>query len=354
MSREKKVDRRKFLGAGLAGAGLVAAGGALGWLASRSRRTMLTGPESRAPLDDRFTYDVREYQHTEPKLLLYDEQGRIPTGLASPKCLAMDARGRVHVAGDQVVRRLGLAGDIEAELPLAGPPTALAFGEDGRLYVGLKNSFTVYDDAGALLAQSDPLGDRVFLTALAQHGDKVYVADAGNREVLICDPTGKVRHRFGKYGAAAAGQGFVVPSPYFDLLFGADGLLWVANPGRHRIEAYTPDGAYETGWGKTGMAVDGFCGCCNPVYFTRLPDGRFVTSEKGLNRIKIYSARGEFEGVVAGPEQLVKDLDAARKACADCSIGFGFAVACDSRSRVYALDPASREVRVFGRKGGAT
>ena len=95
------------------------------------------------------------------------------------------------------------------------------------------------------------------------------------------------------------------------------------------------------------MDIAGFCGCCNPVYFTRRPDGKFVTSEKGLNRIKIYDPKGRFEGVVAGPDQLVKDLDLAKKACADCQVGFGFDVACDSSGQVFALDPATKTVRVF-------
>jgi len=34
-----------------------------------------------------------------------------------------------------------------------------------------------------------------------------------------------------------------------------------------------------------------------------------VTSEKGLNRIKIYDAHGKFAGVVAGADALVKDLE---------------------------------------------
>ena len=43
----------------------------------------------------------------------------------------------------------------------------------------------------------------------------------------------------------------------------------------------------------------------------------------------------------------MKDLALARKACGNCQIGFGFDVACDSKSRVLALDPATRAVRVF-------
>jgi hypothetical protein len=78
-----------------------------------------------------------------------------------------------------------------------------------------------------------------------------------------------------------------------------------------------------------------------------LPDGRFVTSEKGLNRIKIYDVKGKFIGVVAGTEQLVKDLELAKRACANCQIGFGFPVACDAAGRVLALDPATKDIRIF-------
>jgi len=166
----------------------------------------------------------------------------------------------------------------------------------------------------------------------------IIIADAGNREVLRCDPAGQVLARI---------KGFAVPSPYFDLLAGADGLLWVVNPGKHRIEAYNPDGTLELSWGETGMNVENFCGCCNPVYFARLPDGRFVTSEKGLNRIKLYTPTGKFLGVVAGVEHLVKDLELAKQACANCRIGFGFPIACDATNRIFALDPATKEIRIF-------
>jgi hypothetical protein len=98
------------------------------------------------------------------------------------------------------------------------------------------------------------------------------------------------------------------------------------------------------------MNVEGFCGCCNPVYFTRLPDGWFVTSEKGLNRIKVYDVTGKFECVVAGPEQLIKDRELAWKSCTNCQVGFGMPVAADARGRVLVLDPSTRDVRIFERK----
>jgi len=195
--------------------------------------------------------------------------------------------------------------------------------------------------------RGEPLGDRVYFTAVAEGGGHIFAADAGNREIIRCDASGRAISRFGRIGARDGTPGFVVPSPYFDLVFGSDGLLWVANTGRHRLEAYTPEGKFELSWGIAAMSVEGFCGCCNPVYFTRLADGRFVTSEKGLNRIKLHDVKGNFAGVVAGPETLVKDLDLARKACANCHIGFGFDVACDSKDRVFALDPAAKTIRIF-------
>jgi hypothetical protein len=83
--------------------------------------------------------------------------------------------------------------------------------------------------------------------------------------------------------------------------------------------------------------VEGFCGCCNPSSFARLPDGRFVTSEKGLVRIKVYDAKGKFLGLVAGHSQLVRKSQALPV----------YRVACDSAGRVLALDPTTGNIRIF-------
>ena len=81
MSDGASVNRRSFLGT--AGAGLL---GLTGWLAGCSKRLGKTGGK---PLDPRFTYDVSQFEHTDPALLLYQEASPIPTGLDDPKCLAM-------------------------------------------------------------------------------------------------------------------------------------------------------------------------------------------------------------------------------------------------------------------------
>jgi hypothetical protein len=85
------------------------------------------------------------------------------------------------------------------------------------------------------------------------------------------------------------------------------------------------------------------------VNFDVLPDGRFVTCEKGLPRIKVYSPEGKFESVVAGPEVFAQNA----KSCSlnglyNCRTG-GMDVAVDSKGRVIVMDPVERVVRVFER-----
>ena len=97
------------------------------------------------------------------------------------------------------------------------------------------------------------------------------------------------------------------------------------------------------------MAIDGFCGCCNPANFDMLPDGRFVTCEKGLPRIKVYSPEGDFESVVAGPEAFSKNAKSCSlNGLSNCRTG-GMDVAVDSKGRVIVMDPVERVVRIFER-----
>ena len=110
------------------------------------------------------------------------------------------------------------------------------------------------------------------------------------------------------------------------------------------------DGDLEFSWGERSSGIKGFCGCCNPASFTLLPDGGFVTVEKGLVRVKVYNSDGGFVGVVAGPDQFTggKQL----KICEtpeECQEG-GLDVAAGSDGRIYVLDPADNTVKIFRKK----
>jgi hypothetical protein len=129
-----------------------------------------------------------------------------------------------------------------------------------------------------------------------------------------------------------------------------DGLIRVNNPGRHQVEAYTFEGHLELAWGKATAAIEGFCGCCNPIGLAMLPDGRIVTCEKGLPRVKVYSVHGDFESVVAGPESFPENAKAG--SAEDPSDGTHAALdaAVDSHGRIGILDTVTGNIHLMAKK----
>jgi len=298
----------------------------------------------------------------DPNLIIYEQLGEaISTGLQAPTAIAVGPGGRVYIAGDEVIRifnegpnsNFSFFGQIELLCALR----CLTAADDGKLYIGTKDHVEVYDNQGKQLASWENLGDDAVLTSIAVSKNDVFVADAGNRIVLRYDTTGKLMNRIGGKDKKRNIPGFVVPSPYFDLAVGRDGLLRVVNPGLHHIEAYTFNGDLEFWWGEFSSGVKGFCGCCNPVNFAILKgshfagaDDSFVTCEKGLIRVKIYDAEGAFVGVVAGPEQLIEGGASRVSEFGVGSQAGGFDVAVDSQGRIFILDTINNVVRIFTRK----
>jgi len=298
-----------------------------------------------------FAYDISDLASIDPNLLLYDQAGpAIATGLqnAAGICIAPDST--VYVTGDGQVVLFDAAGLRVGQFSVAGAARCIAVAQDGVIYLGMKDHVQVYDKTAKQLAAWPSAGENAVLTSLAVYKDEVFAADAGNRVVLRYGLDGRVIDRIGKKDASRNIAGFVIPSPYFDLAMAGDGLLRVVNPGRHRIEAYTIDGDLEFGWGEFSSRLEGFTGCCNPVNFAILPEGGFVTCEKGLVRVKVYDAEGRFVGAVAGPQQLVEG--GASRVCTlpeECQSG-GFDVAVDASGRVYVLDTIKNVIRIFERK----
>lgn len=299
-------------------------------------------------LSKEFTYDVAELAHVDPNLILYEESaGAIQTGLSNSHSIAVDSGNSIYVAGDRAIRVFAQNGDVQRQIELSSAPTCLALSGDGMIYIGLKDHVEVYNAQGQRQASWDSLGADAILTSIAVTKDVVFVADAGNRVVDRYDMTGHLVNTIGEKDTDRNIPGFIIPSAYFDLAVSKDGLLRVVNPGRLRIEAYTFDGDYEFAWGKSSVAIEGFCGCCNPVNIALLPDGSFVTCEKGLVRVKIYDSEGRFVGVVASPEQLVEDRQLVICEFPEQCQSGGFDVAVDSAGRIYVLDTIKNIVRTF-------
>lgn len=296
-------------------------------------------------------YDQRaaELEKVDPALIIYseDKTAKISTGLQAAKALATTPSGGVVVVGDGLVRRYDSHGAVELEFKAPNPPLCVAVDADGGLFVGYRDHMIAYDAKGKELRRFPGMGEDARFSSIALTKETIFVADVGMRVVHHFSREGEKIGQIGEKPRGVEGGHFNIPSPYFDLAV-HEGVLSVVNPGVHTIETYRDDRSPRSTFGRYGADIEGFCGCCNPVNIAMLPDGNYVTSEKGLTRIKVLSEDGKLIGVVAAPKDF-KGLDrvcATKEADGGCSEG-GLDIATDAKGRVLVLDPYSGEVRVF-------
>lgn len=283
-----------------------------------------------------FQYDVSKFKTIDPKLITYREAGFIDLDLQAPRALAIGPDGRIHVAGDRSVVILDKDGRKLSAFKLSGAASCMAINDSGEIYVGINDHVEVYDRQGKRRATWPKISDNALITGLATAPGSVLVADAGAKLIRKYDLNGKPLNSWGKKDEDKGIPGFIIPSPYFEIHLAPDKTLWVANTGRYQLENYSLAGEFKSSWGKPEFGLNGFCGCCNPVSFAFLKDGRIVTSEKGIVRIKIYNEIGEISDVVAAPNQF------AEGAIVDLAV--------DVNQHILALDDRSRRIKIFEKK----
>lgn len=286
--------------------------------------------------------ELESLRKVDPRYLTYREAARIATGMENPRGIAVSADGALFVVGDRALIRDEGRGAKQQTTPLEGEPTCIAVGRDDRLYLGMTDHVEVYAQDGKRLAVwQSVVGAGAYITAIAVTERDVWIANSAGRAVVHCDLQGRVIGQFGEKNEAEGYPGLIVPSPHLDVAPAPGGNLYVTNPGMHRVETHAPDGKLLSCWGASSSALDSFCGCCNPTDIALLPDGRFITSEKGIPRVKVYSATGQFQEVVAGPD-----------AFASNTMGLDLAAAADGS--VLVLDPKAKVVRLFQHVGAKT
>jgi hypothetical protein len=305
---------------------------------------------ARAQSENPYEYDVSAFMRVPPELLRFEQVQKIPVDISEPAAIAVDGNDDILVAGDEALAALDAEGKERLRFPLDGAAHALAVAESGDILVGAVDHIDVYAPTGGLRESWVSLGEKALITSVAVGGGRVYIADAGTRVVWRFDAGGRLLGMIGASESGGANKHFVIPSPYFDVVATSEGGAWIVNPGEHLLEHYNADGTLVSSWGKTAMTVEGFCGCCNPVHIARMPDGSFVTSEKGIPRIKIHDANGVLTDVVAAPS-LLAEGGPVPDPNLSCSVeGAGLDLAVTPDSRVLALDRHAGVIRVFRRK----
>ncbi len=263
-----------------------------------------------------------------------------PSGLELFQGIAIDADDRVYLAGRGGVRVVDGTGTRLRQWGTMGTAVAVAVGEDGKVYVASDTRVETFDAQGQRLTawgeEGRERGQFGLITGLAVHGMNLYVADAGNRCVHRFAVNGDFITEIGKRDMEAGIIGIVTPSPYLDCAVDQEGTLHVTNPGRQRIEQYSPNGELLGHWGEAGLKPGQFSGCCNPTNLVLLPGDRLATADKLPPRVKVYTRQGKLLGRL-GPEHFAKDAA-------------GLDLAVDSQGLLYVADPGSGKVHVFALK----
>ncbi len=283
---------------------------------------------------NKFAYSVDEFKEVPDELVLYKESKNFKVGFEEPAGLTI-ANDKIYLAGDKKLKVIDNAGKLLTEIQFQEEPHTVEVAND-KIYVVFEKRIHIMDETGAKLDEWKLTDENSYITAVAAYEDEVFVADAGTRKIMRFNASGEFQNEFEGKVSEEDLHGFIVPSPYFDIDINEYGDLWVVNPGLHTLENYTSTGRLREHWKASGAQIGNFSGCCNPAHYTFLPDGSFVTSEKGLVRIKVYKPSGEFSGVVAAPNKFEDILE-----------GQAPDVATDSKGNIYALDFDRKVLRVF-------
>ncbi|MDR3111059.1 MAG: hypothetical protein LBU65_15425 [Planctomycetaceae bacterium] len=298
-----------------------------------------------------FTYNAERYVlQNDPRQIPsqwvgYHETQTLAVNVERVTCFCATSE-RFFVGADSQIVVFGHDGQQVGAVSLSEQPTAILFSENekflhNKLLVVFQDRVEIFTFGDADSANTENRmnatqqnvwqfddGNRLYLTSIAISDDAAYIADAGKRMIFKCNQSGRITKQFGaapppttlhqtssqqtSYTASETAPplfaGFAEVSPMFlSVTFSAkDNVVYVTNPGRCRVETFDADGTWkaELSWGDASSNFTGFCGTSNPVGLATLADGRVVTVERAINRVKVYETNGRIATVVASPNQL--------------------------------------------------
>lgn len=243
--------------------------------------------------------------------------------------VAVSENGNILLGGDSFLASFDELLSSKWKIKMPGKITALSVYGDTVYAASGELLFLVGND-GRMIAEWGPYEANSIITSVFAGKKLIAFADAGAKRIFILRKDGEVISMLGQ-----GNDKFIIPSPYFDVALTEEDMVFAANTGHRRIEKWSVDGIKRSQFGEPGTAPGAFCGCCNPAHFAVIPQG-FVTAEKGINRIKILGADGEFIEFVSSKNSFTASspLD----------------VASTDGEKIYAANPADSKLYVFIRK----
>ena len=284
--------------------------------------------------------------HAPPELVAYQQTAVFTLPLTgTPVCFAV--REDMLIIGADTPPALWFFdadGTLLRKIDLLEEPRAVVCGTaetifSDKIVVAHPASITVYTAEGQLGTSWKLPGEESNLRSLALTPDYLFAADTSKRSV----------HRFSEYGDLdlTFGDFTVYASPIVLTYSPQTGSLYIANPGKHRVEVFTQNGEYqpELSWGEPSTGYLGFAGCCNPIGLAVLDDGGILTVEKAISRMKIFH-NGGFDSIVAGPG-ILDSLPPGMMRQSPLTPDRYFAAAVLSEGRIAVFDFEYAAVRIF-------
>jgi outer membrane protein assembly factor BamB len=250
-------------------------------------------------------------------------------GKGQLNAVTVSENGRIFLGGEPFIACYDTGFNLLWEYKTGMPVTALTV-SGNSLFASVQGTILVLSMDGEKTDEWGPFENNSMITSLSANEQYVAFADAANKTVFILDKKGVVKFLIGK-----SDEPFIIPSSYFDVALTSDNILYAANTGNRRIEKRSIDGKLLEYFGEPGTEPGAFCGCCNPAHFTLIPGG-FITSEKGINRIKILNIKGEFVEFVSSVNKFVPPLP--------------LDIASSDGKIIFGANPADSKIYVFKRK----
>ena len=259
--------------------------------------------------------------------------------LNAPASLAIDTAGNVYVADafNHRIRRVAPDGVITT---VAGTGEAGADGDGGQARdARLRRPLGVAVDAAGALYVADTYNHRIrkvtaagVITTVAGTGEPGFAGDGGpGAAAVLAYPTG--------------------------IAVAADGALYIADTGNHRVRKLAADGTITT---VAGTGAAGFNGDGGPAALARLnsprgvavsADGMLYVVDRENRRIRLVDADGLIR-TVAGTGS--SGFNGDRGDATQATLRAPYGVALDSRGNLYIADTFNHRIRKVTPAGGIT